>query len=166
MSELVLLDAWNMIPRLCDYLNKPFENHFTVEELVLDAEAIWPLNGYNDIVGSRRWGSRIKRLRIEHVTLSQIELDRLSTLAWARLRVLMLDSLRTLPLTRSREQFQSMAVFPESHMAMEAALKHVADLRVVVISAFQFWIHRASTSVVTYLAEAHSYPIAQKWKAG
>ncbi|MCJ1430837.1 hypothetical protein MMC27_000187 [Xylographa pallens] len=158
LSELVLMDAWDMIPIHWDYLNKAFENHFAMEELVLGTQDPWDFRGNNDMVGSRTWGSRIKRLRIEHLTLGQIKLDWLSSSAWAHLRVLMLNSLQASPLKSHLKQSRTMARFPESRLAMDVALKHVADLRVVVVGAFQFWIHRASAPVVMYFTEAQRHP--------
>ena len=75
LSDLVLLDAWNMIPYRCDYLNKALEHHFAVEELVLGTQNPWYPNGHDDVVGIERWGSRIKRFWVEHIDLSQVELD-------------------------------------------------------------------------------------------
>ena len=159
LSDLVLLDAWNMTLDHCDCLNKGLEYLFTVEELVLGTQDPQHIHRYDEMFENVPWSSEIKRLRMEHVTLGLTELDWLSAQAWSHLRVLMLDSLQTSPLTSDREQFPTMTGFPESRLAMDIALRRLANLRVVVLGAFEFWIHPASTPVVLYLAEARRHPV-------
>ncbi|MCJ1397474.1 hypothetical protein MMC11_000667 [Xylographa trunciseda] len=168
LSELVLLDAWTIEPGLCDHLNKRLENCFSIEELILGTEEPWNYR-FNALLrsnmfrdpkegGSRKWGSKIKRLRIEHFNLSEVKFDWLSAPEWAHLRVLILDSWQTSPLTSSQMQYPTMSALPESAIATAFALKAIPNLRVVVVGAFQFWIHRASTPVVMYLSEAQKHP--------
>ena len=169
LSELILLDAWKIEPGLCELLNNTLENRFIVEELVLGSRDPRSYGRYvstrnsmlenNDIVGSRSWGSKLKRLRVMHIDLHKLELDCLASPDMANLRILMLDSLPQDSSSDSAQQrFPAPETTPEGCTAVAIASESLSCLRVLVIGVYHFWIHLASTPVVMYLADAQKHP--------
>lgn len=181
LQRLEILRAWGTDREFVQTLNDTWNGTYSIQELVLGSRSPiffyrvrneWKrqfpiptlkhyLYGYDNIENNGRWGTKLQRLRIDHIEIDDLNVDDLSDPCHIKLKILMLqpckmrhDPDRPSPSTESCESSRM-------KLASAIAAQALPTLRVIVIGPRWFWLERRD-SVGGPASKVWEWPHAQE----
>ena len=162
LQRLEILRAWGTDREFVQTLNDTWNGIYSIQELVLGSRSLifylsvpnyWKsqlpfptlkhyLYGYDGIENNGRWGTKLQRLRIDHIDIDDLTVDCLSDPCHTKLKILMLQPCKMRHNPNGPLLSTESCEFSRMKLASAIAVQALPALRVIVIGASWFWLER------------------------